>query len=107
LLVVGWCLTIAIDSFKLDQLFIVLVPDLVVWFEGVVVVSCPSEPDFVQHVLSIKSKFVAVVMRSLFVNPPPKRLVFLIAMWHHTMAIGSFKLDKLLILPIPFLIMFF
>jgi hypothetical protein len=43
--------TIAILSFKLDQLFILLVPELVVWFEGVGAVSFPSEPDFVKKSL--------------------------------------------------------
>jgi hypothetical protein len=41
-----WHLTIAIDSFKLDKLFILLVPDLVV-VVVVGAVNSPSEPDFV------------------------------------------------------------
>jgi hypothetical protein len=44
--------------FKLDQLFIMLVPEFVVWFEGGGAVMFPSEPDSVQKLLSIKSKFV-------------------------------------------------
>jgi hypothetical protein len=62
----------AIIFFKqLDQLFIVLVPALVVWFDVVVAVSCPSEPDFVQTFLSIKSKSAIVLEGSLLTNPPP------------------------------------
>jgi hypothetical protein len=43
-------------SFKLDQLFTLLMPEHVV---GQVIF--PSEPDFVQTSLSIKSKFVIVM----------------------------------------------
>jgi hypothetical protein len=94
---------IAIDSFKVDQLFILLVPELVVWFEGVGAVKFPSELDFVQNYLSIKSHFVIVMNRPLRANPPPQNLVFFVLVWHHAMTLPSFKLDKLLILPIPFL----
>jgi hypothetical protein len=50
-------------SFKLDQLFILLVPELVV------AVSFPSEPDFVQTFLSIKSKVVVDMIIPLLANP--------------------------------------
>jgi hypothetical protein len=59
----------AIDSFKLNQLFILLVPELVVWFK--VVASFPSEPDFVQNSLSVWSNFVVLVKASLLANPFP------------------------------------
>jgi hypothetical protein len=58
----------AIDSFKLDQLFMLLVPELVV--VGAVMIP-PSEPDFVQDFLSIKSNFVACVTSPLMMNPRP------------------------------------
>jgi hypothetical protein len=89
-------------SFKLDQLFILLVPELVVWFEGVV--SFPNESDFVQNSLSIKSNFVIVMKVPLCANPPPKRLFLLVREWHPTMSIDSLKLDKLFIVHVPFLI---
>jgi hypothetical protein len=57
----------AILSFKLDQLFTLLVPELVV--AGAVIF--PSEPDFVQNSLSILSKFVCVMMLSLHADPIP------------------------------------
>jgi hypothetical protein len=51
-------------SFKLEQLFILLVPELVA-------VSFPSEPDFVQTFLSIKSKAVVDMIAPLLANPDP------------------------------------
>jgi hypothetical protein len=43
----------------------------------------------------------------LMTNPPPKKRLFLFVLgWHHAMAIGSFKLDKLFQLHIPLLIKF-
>jgi hypothetical protein len=39
-------------SFQLDELFILLVPELVVWFEGGGAFIFPSKPDFVQEFLS-------------------------------------------------------
>jgi hypothetical protein len=52
---------------KLDQLLMLLVPELVVWFaDGVIL---PSESDFVQNSLSIKSKFVVLMTGPLRVNP--------------------------------------
>jgi hypothetical protein len=60
-----------IRSVKLDQLFILLVPELVVWFEGGGVFIFPSEPDFVQNCLSIKPKFVIDVVGPLISNPAP------------------------------------
>jgi hypothetical protein len=59
----------AIHSFKLDQLFVLLVPELVVWFEVVVTVRIPSEPDLVQEFLSIKSNFVVFMKAPLSANP--------------------------------------
>jgi hypothetical protein len=52
-------------SFKLDQLFILLPPELVV----VGAVIFPSEPDFVQNSLSIKSNSVIDMNGSLPTNP--------------------------------------
>jgi hypothetical protein len=57
--------------FKLDKLFMLLVPELVVWFEPVGLSSFPSEPDFVQTFLSIKSNFVVVMILPLLANPVP------------------------------------
>jgi hypothetical protein len=56
-------------SFKLDQVFILLVPFLVSLVHGVDAVNCPSETDFVQNSFSIKSKFVLLMMLSLRANP--------------------------------------
>jgi hypothetical protein len=82
----------AILSFKLDQLFTLLVPELVVSFEVEGAVSFPDEPDFVQNSLSIKSNFVMVMQAPLLTNPHPKRCVILVPLSHLTMAILSFKL---------------
>jgi hypothetical protein len=60
----------AICSFELDQLFTLLVPALVVWFEATTAIF-PSEPDFVQRSLAIKSKFVFGVIVPLLADPPP------------------------------------
>jgi hypothetical protein len=60
----------AIFLFKLDKLFILLVPELVVWFEPVGF-TFPSEPDFVQTFVSIKSNFVIVMILPLLANPVP------------------------------------
>jgi hypothetical protein len=91
-------------SLKLDQLFILLVPELIEFVVGAV--SFPNEPDFVQKSLSIKSKFVLLMILSLLTNPLPQRRVLLVEIWHCTMAILSFKFDKLFIHYIPSLIMF-
>jgi hypothetical protein len=91
----------AILSFEFDQLFKLLVPELVV----VVVVgsfSFPSEPDFVQEFLSINSHFVILLQVPL----NAKRLVLLVPSWHHAIALLSFKLDKLFTFHIPLLIKF-
>jgi hypothetical protein len=45
-------------SFKLDEFFMLLVPELVVWCE---VAGFPSEPGFVQNSFSINSNFVVLV----------------------------------------------
>jgi hypothetical protein len=37
------------------------------------------------------------------INPLPERHVFLVLLWHETIAILSFKLDKLFKLLVPFL----
>jgi hypothetical protein len=60
----------ALLSFKLDQLFILLVPDLVV-LDVVGTFKFPVEVEFVQKFLSIKSKFVMVMKAPLYTNPPP------------------------------------
>jgi hypothetical protein len=59
----------AFVSFKLDQLFIVLAPELVDILVGAV--RFPNEPDFVQTFLSIKSKLVILMMVPLRANPVP------------------------------------
>jgi hypothetical protein len=105
LLVLGWYLTVAIYSFTFDQLFIVLVPALVVWFEGAVIF--PSEPEFVQNFRSVKSKFLIGVAVSLCANPPPKRLVLLVTLWYHAIAILSFIFEQLFILLAPELLVWF
>jgi hypothetical protein len=81
LLVPDWHHAMAIRSFKLDQLFMLLVPDLVVG------VSFPSEADFIESSFSIRSKLVCSTIGPLITNPPPKRLVLLVILWHHAMAI--------------------
>jgi hypothetical protein len=53
----------ALLSLKPDELFTLLVPELVV------VVNFPNESDFVQNFLSIKSKFVIDMISPLLVNP--------------------------------------
>jgi hypothetical protein len=40
-------------------------------------------------------------------NPNPKRLVLLVALWHHAMAILLFKLDQLFTLLVPALAVWF
>jgi hypothetical protein len=60
-------------SFIFDQLFMLLVPELVI---GITVapelaVISPSEPNFVQNTLSIKSKFVCSMTSPLTTNPVP------------------------------------
>jgi hypothetical protein len=59
-------------SFKIDQLFILLVPELVVGFVcGVGAIIFPSESDFVQEFLSVRSHFVIVLNAPLHANPNP------------------------------------
>jgi hypothetical protein len=55
--------------FKVDQHVIVLVPELVVGACGPF--SFPNESDFVQKSLSIKSKFVLLMIAPLQTNPVP------------------------------------
>jgi hypothetical protein len=72
LFVLAWHHAMAIRSFKLDQLFILPVPELVVcWFGGAGAVSFPNEPDCVKNYLSIKSKFVILMQCSLRFDPLP------------------------------------
>ncbi len=52
----------AIFSFKLKQLFILLVPELVVLIDAAGGITFPSEVEFVQKFLSIKSNFVIDVV---------------------------------------------
>jgi hypothetical protein len=93
-------------SFKLDQLFILLEPELVVGVCGTF--SFPSEPDFVQKSLSIWSHCVVLMNVPLRTNPQPKRFVLLVLLdWHQTMAISSLKLNKLFTLLVPELIIIF
>jgi hypothetical protein len=101
LFVLVWHHAMAIRSLELDKLFILLVPDLVVG------VSFPSEPDFVQSSLSIRSKLVCSTIGPLITNPPPKSLIYVVTPWHHTMAIVSFELDHLFILLVPELVVWF
>jgi hypothetical protein len=59
----------AFVSFKLDQLFILLMPELVVVVVPAVIF--PSEPDCIQNSLSILSKFVVIMIDPLCINPQP------------------------------------
>jgi hypothetical protein len=70
LLVVLWHHAMGRLLLKLDQLFVLLVPKLVVWFEATTA-SFPSEPDFVQESFSIESKFVCSTICPLITNPNP------------------------------------
>jgi hypothetical protein len=98
----------ALLSFIFEQLFKLLVPELVVWFEGSVVgVIVPSEPDFIENSLSILPHFVTVMVDPLPTNPPPQRLILLVNLWHHAMAIFLFKLGHLLTLLVPELVVSF
>jgi hypothetical protein len=97
---------VAFFSFKLDQLFMLLVPKLVVDVAVAVTLNFPDEVEFVQKLLSINSKVAVDMISRLHANPHPQRLILLVTAWHHAMAIGSFKLDKLLMLHVPFLILF-
>jgi hypothetical protein len=61
----------AILSFIFHQLFILLVPELVVWFEVVSDPNFPIEPDLVEKYLSILSHSVTVMNCPLITNPLP------------------------------------
>jgi hypothetical protein len=100
LLVPRWHDTVALLSLKLDQLYMLLVPEIVVVS---VEIRFPSKPDFVQKSLSVWSKFVIVMIAPLLCNPHPYRLVLLVALWHHAIAMFSFKLDQLFIPLVPLL----
>jgi hypothetical protein len=94
----------ALLSSKLDQFFILLVPELVVWFEVVSDLNFPREPDFVQNYLSILSNCVIVTTLPLLANPMPQRLILLVTLWHHAIAIASFIFDQLFVLLVPELV---
>jgi hypothetical protein len=96
----------AIVSYVFEQLFMLLVPEPVFWFEGVCAVIFPNEPDLVQNYPSILSNFVVVMIAPLPSNPPPQRLVLLVTLWHPTMSIDPFKLNKLFMFHVPLLVMF-
>jgi hypothetical protein len=103
-----WHHAMAIRSLELDQLLMLLVPDLVAVVVAAVAgtFSFPSEPNFVQNPLSIKSDFVALMIAPLPANPPPQTGILLVASWHHAMAVLSFGLDKLFMLHVPLLVLF-
>jgi hypothetical protein len=72
LIVALWHHTMAIMSFTLDQLFILLLPGLVVLLvQDVGAFSIPREPDFVQEFLSVSSNCVIVMTVPLISNPLP------------------------------------
>jgi hypothetical protein len=100
LLALEWHDAMTVLLFELDQLLTLLVPQLVVWFEGVGTF-LPSKPDFVQQLLLFWSHFLFDVSCSLLANPPPQRRVFFAPFWHRAMAIHSFEFDQLLTLLFP------
>jgi hypothetical protein len=64
----------AIRLLKLDQPLILPLPDLVLvgaLVQDVGAMSFPSEPDFVQQCLSIKSHFVIDIIGPLPIHPRP------------------------------------
>jgi hypothetical protein len=71
LLVPVWHHAMACLLLELDQLFALLVLELVVWFEATKFVSFPSKPDFVQESLSIESKFDCSMTGWLITDPRP------------------------------------
>jgi hypothetical protein len=89
-------------SFKLDQLFILLMPELVLDVAGTF--NFPSKAEFVENYLSIWSKFVIFMKVPLRTDPNPERLVLLVKFWHHAMALLSFKLHQLFMLLVPQLV---
>jgi hypothetical protein len=107
-MVLGWHLTIAIDSFKLHQLFMLLVPELVVWFEVVGAVIFPLEAEIVQKLLSIWQHFVLVIAVPLTSDPLRQRLGLMVAgSCHLTIAIDSFMFEQLFMLLVPELVVWF
>jgi hypothetical protein len=60
----------ALLLFELDQLFILLVPELVVWFEAGAVIF-PREAEFIENCLSINWNFVYCVSCTLRMGPHP------------------------------------
>jgi hypothetical protein len=101
-LVALWHHAMAILSFKFEQLFMLLVPEFVV----VGAVIFPSEANFVKKSLSIRLKFVLLMIDPLRIDPQPKSFVLLVASWHHAMAILQFKLAQLFMIHVPLLVMF-
>jgi hypothetical protein len=71
ILALVWHQAMAILSFELDQLFTVLVPELVVWFECVSDVTFPSKPNSVQNLISIEPNFVTCMIVRLMTDPRP------------------------------------
>jgi hypothetical protein len=69
-------------------------------------ISFPDEVEVIEQFLSVWSHFVLGVTFPLAANPISKRLVLLVTPWHNTMAMVSFKLDKLFMLRFPLLVMF-
>jgi hypothetical protein len=92
----------AILLFELDQLLMLLVPELVIDVFGAF--NCASESDFVKKLLLIFSHFAVLMMDPLSGDPPSKRLAFLVTLWHHAMAILLFKLDQPFTLLVPGLV---
>jgi hypothetical protein len=58
-------------SFKLDQLFVLLVPDLVVDVVVAITFHFPDESDFVKKFLSVRSHFIILMISPLRANPHP------------------------------------
>jgi hypothetical protein len=94
----------AIAFVKLDNLFMLLVPELLV----LVTCNFPREFDVIQSHLSIVSHSVVVMSRPLISDPRRQRQVFfvLLLLWHPAMALVSLKLDKLFLFHVPLLVKF-
>jgi hypothetical protein len=69
--VLAWHHAMPILSFKLDQIFMLQVPALVVSFEASTTVIFPNESDSVQQFLSAWFQFVLGVTLPLIGNPLP------------------------------------
>jgi hypothetical protein len=96
----SWHHAMAMFPFEVNQLFMLLAPEHVVWFVGAL--SFPNEPNFVQNSLLVWSNFVALVIAPLVSNLSfPWRLVLVVTPWDHTMVILLFELKKLFMLHVP------